>query len=301
MSFAFSLHDRSVADGVRRIAAEQIAKAIEQAADVDHAPAKRIHDVRKRCKKLRGLLRLVTPALAGFARENARISAAAAGLATARDARVMLDTLAALNKKTRKSLRFAIPESPPPENTEAEEEAALLKFRTAMTPVLTHAGRWALDGDGFGLIGPGLTRTYRDARRARRNAQRSGSAVAFHEWRKLVKYHWHHLSLLRECTPAAQRSQIDAAEHLSDLLGLHHDLAVLAATLADDPNALGIVLDVDKVQAAARKRQDALARQAFALAKQVLAEKPKALRRRFEAYWTAWQAGEMAVATTPGE
>lgn len=50
-----------VEDAVRRIAVEQIEKARDDLDDDDLRRA--VHEVRKRCKKLRALLRLVRPAM----------------------------------------------------------------------------------------------------------------------------------------------------------------------------------------------------------------------------------------------
>ena len=44
--------DRSVPEGVRRIAGEQLDRAIDAIDQLD--PAEAIHEVRTRCKKLRG-------------------------------------------------------------------------------------------------------------------------------------------------------------------------------------------------------------------------------------------------------
>ena len=71
MAYRFSVTDRSVQAGVRRIACEQIDKAIAEIENTELPLDETIFQIRKRCKKIRGLLRLVRPSFDGYARENA--------------------------------------------------------------------------------------------------------------------------------------------------------------------------------------------------------------------------------------
>ncbi|MDB5612841.1 MAG: hypothetical protein JWQ22_494, partial [Devosia sp.] len=95
MSFAFKTKNH-VLRQVRSIAAEQVDKAIgeveEQPEDFDAT----VHQLRRRCKKLRGLLRMVEPHFKNFSDENAAVRDAADLLGGVRDARVMVETLDAL-------------------------------------------------------------------------------------------------------------------------------------------------------------------------------------------------------------
>src|SRR5690606_39104018 len=80
----------------------------------------------------------------------------------------------------------------------------------------------------------GVVRDYRGGRRAWGAARADGGAEAFHEWRKQVQHHWHHMRLLRNLWPEAMQAREDAAKRLSDLLGRDHDLACLADALGRD-------------------------------------------------------------------
>lgn len=68
MSFSFRRSDGSVEAAVRRIAVRQIDRALEQIEAPDLEQAARVHEARKRCKKLRGLIRLVRPVFDGSGR-----------------------------------------------------------------------------------------------------------------------------------------------------------------------------------------------------------------------------------------
>ena len=56
MAYSFKIDDDSLTTAVRRVALDQIDTALDEAADDDISEAERIHQLRKRCKKLRGLI-----------------------------------------------------------------------------------------------------------------------------------------------------------------------------------------------------------------------------------------------------
>ncbi|QDS90013.1 CHAD domain protein [Rosistilla ulvae] len=85
--------NETINDGVRRIATEQIEKAIGELGDNRLDPPTQVHQVRKRCKKLRGLLRLLRPGFeATYDKRNRWCRDTARLLSGARDAKVLLDT-----------------------------------------------------------------------------------------------------------------------------------------------------------------------------------------------------------------
>lgn len=296
MGYRFALSDASIGDGFRRIATEQIVRAIRAAGDTGRDTGLRIHEVRRRCKRLRGLLRLVRPGFSEFARENARIRDAAAGLSVARDRQVLLDTLGTLNVGTDHTER-PMPAATAPETAPgSRDDAALAQFRTAMEDIRPCAEAWTVCQDGYSLIGKGLVETYRAARLRQRRAERLGTPEAFHRWRKKVKYLFYQLCLLQPSAPDIIPAFRRSAEHLSELLGQHHDLAMLTDVLRNDPESLAPGLDAPDLIALAARRQQELAASAMSLGNQLLAERPGALRRRFETYWHSWRGAAGTVA-----
>src|SRR4051812_29393761 len=118
MGFRWSPDDASMAEGFRRIAGEQLRKAIASAEAYDLPPAKRIHDARRRGKKLRALMRLARRDFDAAASVNRHLRDAAAGLSAARDASVLRQTLSDLMNWAGRP----VPTLPPvPEDVEAEE------------------------------------------------------------------------------------------------------------------------------------------------------------------------------------
>jgi CHAD domain len=131
-----------------------------------------------------------------------------------------------------------------------------------------------------------MRRAYRRGRKALAAARAERSDAAVHEWRKRSKDLWYHLRLLRDARRDVLSPAADRAHELSDLLGDHHDLAVLAA----DAKARRIGLSTTSRRAllgAIRHRQGELLAEALPLGEELYAEKPKAFARRLEAYWSA--------------
>ena len=91
MAYRFRRKDRSVEHALRRIAREQVDKAVSSIDDEEDQAAT-IHDVRRRCKKLRGLIRLVGLSFEAYRDENADFREIGKLLGGLREARVLKDT-----------------------------------------------------------------------------------------------------------------------------------------------------------------------------------------------------------------
>ena len=87
---------------------------------------------------------------------------------------------------------------------------------------------WGSTKSGWKFLAPGLERTYKRGRARFSDVRRDPSPENVHEWRKRVKDLWYHLRLLRDSWPEVLGAVSDQAHELSDLLGDHHDLSVLA-------------------------------------------------------------------------
>src|SRR5262249_38942555 len=85
-------------------------------------------------------------------------------------------------------------------------------------------------GQGWGRrVEAGGRRAYRDGREALEEVRDEPSDENVHEWRKRAKDLWYQLRILTELWPAVLGETADQAHDLADLLGDHHDLAVLVA------------------------------------------------------------------------
>ena len=295
MAYRLKHKDSSVGDAVRRIADEQIGKALASIEGTDRAGA--VHDVRKRCKKLRGLIRLVRPAFGGYKDENAAFREIAGMISGARDAKVMQDTYDLLmedyaGQVDRSSLgpirrRFTMDRKARIEDGGVEDHLA--EARTRLVDARERARGWKLDEDGWDAVAGGLEKTYGRALKASENARKCPDGETFHELRKRVKYHWYHCRLLENLWPDMMATRKAAAKQLSDILGDHHDLDVFAQTLGGQPDAFGSSADVEVAIGLARARQERLEEQAWPILDRMLAQEPEVLGERFEALWTVWR------------
>jgi len=290
-------------DGVRRIATELIDEAIARVEAPDRDRHEAVHEVRKNCKRVRGLLRLIRPRAPKLYRvENARFRDTAASLSGIRDADAALESYDALldafhdqvDRQTLAPVRRALTiyKQHLAENL-TDLDARLDDFAERMREARGRVADWKIPADdperkadgGFGLLGPGLAKTYRRGRKAMGAAYDRPGVERFHDWRKRTKYLGYHLRLLRSAWPALLKPTRSEAKALSDLLGDDHDLAVLEQVVR---NALTDGVDKSRLvvlRALMRQRSSQLRDQAYWLGRRVYAEKPKAFRERMGRYW----------------
>ena|SRR5262245_21066627 len=299
MSFCL-LAQESVEDGIKRIVSEEIRQAIKE---IDSPRLKRteaIHEVRKHCKKIRGVLRLVRPQFEETYRfENVWFRDTAKGLAELRDAEAIIETYDNLLDKfsdqvdrrafapIRRALtlrqRKIIKET-------GNLNQILKKIRVRLDEAAKRVSDWKLEVDGFDGIEGGFLATYRPARKTMAAAYEDSIAENFHEWRKQAKYHGYHTRLLRELWKPVMRSRDKEADELSDLLGDDHNLDVLHKTLLKSPNKYGKKRDIQVLLGLIDRRSAELRVEAKTIGARIFAEKPKAFGRRFRVYWEVWQS-----------
>lgn len=286
------------AKGVRRIALGRAEKARGELADAggkELAPA--IHSARKDLKKLRAVARLVRHELGEelFKAENRRYRDAGRRLSRSRDAEVKLETLAALRNRFGEGLPDGATkhwesalEQERDEVTDAARGEAAGKIDEATRAIEKGRDRildWPLETNSWELVGPGLSTSYRQGRRAMKRALADPSAENVHEWRKRAKDLWYQLRIVREAWPSLLGETADQTHELADLLGDHHDLAVLEQDLASRPDAG----QREAFEALIERRQRELLASAVEVGRRLYAEKPKAFSRRLERYWLTWR------------
>jgi CHAD domain-containing protein len=253
-------------------------------------------------KKLRAVLRLVRDPVGDdtYRRDNERFRDAARLLSGARDAEVKLQTIDALrdadpDSPTKAALRkyvYSLERERDSRSEPGEERRELVDRVVAeLEAGLAAVADWPLERDGWELIAGGFVRGYRRGRKRLGAVRVDPSDENVHEWRKRVKDLWYFLRILREAWPAVVGAAADEAHELSDLLGGHHDLAVLAEDARGRPDRFDSAADLKALTAAAQSRQDELLATALGLGERLYAENPKAFARRYEAYWEAWRAG----------
>jgi CHAD domain-containing protein len=297
MAYRFDKSQHTVQDDVRDIAGELIDNAIAASRRRQNAE-RTVHNLRKTCKKLRGLIRLVRPVFADYHAENAAFRAAGHGLSQLRDTAVLIQTydhlLEAYEDQVDRARFAPVRRHLTLQHRQASRHAdvtrQLEEFREHMGAARRRVSGWRLSEDGFDAIEPGLARSYKAARRAMAAASKETTAEAVHDWRKRVKDHWYHAHLLTPLWPKQMKTSRAAARDLSELLGKHHDLEVFAHYLTE--HELAAAADLDVLTGLARRRQQAIVDEAFVMGARLLAEPTRHLAGRWKSYWYTWRSDE---------
>jgi CHAD domain-containing protein len=289
--------DAAVRKNVRRLVGRELGRALAALDEPDALGLEEtVHGVRKRCTRVRGVLRLARPGLgAEYARANAEVRDAARELSALRDAHATLATFDGLVASTHgeradaeglREVRQALARRADAAGG-GDAARALAAAAERLAAVDDRVGRWSPDDD-VAILLEGLARNYAQGRRAARGARADPTAEAFHEWRKRAKYGWYHVRLLHPVAPSALGPLAKRLKDLSDGLGDEHDLAVLRLAIAAAPGDFGGGTDaaVALIEAVRRDLQDRCHR----LGARVYVERPQAFADRVGGYWSAWRA-----------
>ncbi len=303
MGYCFE-RDAPVQKELRRIAAAQIDGALARIDDHGLASDVVVHDVRKAYKKLRALVRLVRPCFAGYRTENDAFRDAAAILGPLRDAAVLIETydrlMDACDGEVERTTfapvrrRLVLRQKKLDRDTGGADRK-LGDARDLLLAARLRVAQWNLSAGDFAALNGGLGKTYRSARRAMKNALRTEDADALHDWRKYVKYHGYQTRLIEPVWPAAMQAHRQAADQLNDLLGDHHDLAVLDDLLRRAPDEFDMAVDLAAFRLLIRNRQTQLAQQSFAIGARLFAEPTDQLTQRWRTYWTQWRGNPVSA------
>ena len=159
-------------DEIRRIAHEQTADALDQLDSLERIGVESaVHRSRKVCKKVRGLVRLVRPALAGgqYEAANASYRDAARALSAHRDAHASLATFDAVVATSADRLpdvgllpvREALVARARDSDEAASQRTVLVERATdLLREAQSQIDEWCLDDDGWDAIAGGLRNTY---------------------------------------------------------------------------------------------------------------------------------------------
>jgi CHAD domain-containing protein len=281
--------------------ARHVASEVDPEASVEEA----VHEARKCCKRIRGVARLVRPAMEEeYHATNAAARDAARHLSPIRDAHALLatfdDLVAARADQLPEGGVAGVRAVLADRAAEATEHVTsnlerITAARDLLGSARTTIREWPLDDlspeAALDAMAAGIAKTAgRGAKRFDDVASTEGHPAdeLLHQWRKRTKYSWYHVSLLEPAAVALLGAHADALHDLSDALGDDHDLAILAADLLDPTSEFD---DDREVQAALvlidGTRRD-LQRRAISLGARLHAEDAVAMGTRMAAFVAAW-------------
>jgi len=288
---------KPIADELRRAAREQIQRALSAVENPEVDPDAAVHDVRKRCKKIRAVLRLARPALKDkayskanrFFRDTARLAS------SARDDAVVLQTFNTLidaiedpaESERLLPLRERIaapPDAAREQRSDPREAAGRAAANLRHGLDLVEELPWRrCDVDG---VFEALRDNYGRGRSAMREGLQSLQSEPLHEWRKRAKDHWYHVRLLQEAWKDPMRARRWELKRLTVAQGDFNDLAVLRGRVAALAEENGGAEAVWTMLALIDDVQVRLIDQVGPLGRRVYAEKPKRFAKRIGAWWS---------------
>lgn len=289
----------SVAEGIRRITAEELQAAVEPLGSKDgKGRDTAIHEARKSLKKVRGTLKLVQSELGPVYRnENRRFRDLGRKLSPFRDSAAIIETFDSvvnkykdrLQKDTLSSIRRGLEkdkwEFEHNGNINKVVASAIPSFRAAMKRAKT----WPLKNDGFPAISAGLEKTYRRGRQALALAQNDPTPENYHEWRKRAKDHWYHVRVLESLWTDVMQAHEASVKNLQTWLGDDHNLVVLRDKLQKQPEWYGDAQDIELFLALADQYQKQLRENAISLGQRIYEQKPRQFTKNMARLWDAWQ------------
>lgn len=289
MAFRFRSDDPSLTAALHRIAGSELARALAAIPDQGATPPAGIHDIRKRIKKMRGLLRLLRPGMKAYEVENAALRDAAQILSGLRDSAVRLATLDTLFPDLPDALaplRLALAEDLPPDTSMPD---AVTQTRERLLEIRQRVPHWHVKGKDRHVLAEGLARTRKRAQIALDNAVRDPSIQAMHDWRKRAKDHWYQSRLFTPVWPEFFAPQAEAASVLTEALGVHHDLGVLRDHVETTHASRVPGEAMDLLHSRVTEAQADIESRVFREGKRLLAGEPRAMAGMWVECWLLWR------------
>lgn len=258
---------------------------------------KAIHEVRRRGKQVRALLRLIRPAIpSDFKAIDRSYRDAGRLLAPARDARIIVEAFDEL---------FSADDSPADIETHQVVRSSLEASAAKETAIVFEGGgepasdstqllrRGEEHASGLRIpehassIADGGTRTYAQGKDAFDRLATDPSPSVFHRWRIRVKQRRHQIAYLADFAPSDLSESHEHLYELSDLLGAAHDLVVLRdhvqAAATEVPSE-----EMRRVLAVTDERRTRLESQALQMGAALFDASPEEVHGSLVTIWETW-------------
>jgi CHAD domain-containing protein len=282
--------DVAVGEALRAVARDILSEARAVLGDTKKAGAAAVHDYRKAMKRWRALLRLLEPILGEHAqrlRHEARDFAR--DLSGARDAKSAIEALddlikaeAGLSPRTIASIRGRL--DAVRRNAEATtlRSAKRKQLIAALDRGIAAIATWRLEKLSFAELARELAKTYQKMREDSPKDWPAAEPDVLHDLRSVVVAHRYQMELIEPLWPKFGELWVAETQRLRDRLGAFQDLSVLEGFTK--PHA-ALAPWRSRLVPLIRARRATHAKAAQRIAARLLAERPKAFRRRLEALW----------------
>ena len=290
MSFEL-ISTQSPVKNIKRILKEEVQFIQNQLQAEGNARHKAVHGSRKSFKRIRSVLRLVRSELdtKTYRQENEFYRDSSRLLADVRDSYVQVKTF-------KKAIDYQLYD---PEwtqtvhqwlhdrhlqisNQKLNQEQVLSQVAQRMENGRIRIKSLPLNTDHFAAFKPGLKRIYKQGQTQMQDAYHDGLSIEkFHQWRKRVKYLWHHMELIHPFNPDLCTQLATDLHNISDHLGDAHDFAVLAEILETEGDHLLTNNNAVQLLNQLYEEQRRLERAIRPLAEQIYNSSPKQFANQF--------------------
>ncbi|GMQ82039.1 MAG: CHAD domain-containing protein [Rhodothermia bacterium] len=293
MSYAFD-PNISLRETVQQIAMEQLDEGLARIKAVESGPVEAVHDLRKRCKKMRALLRLVYPGRSDEVRmEKEWYRDTSVLLSDVRDAQITIEVFdqivgSVAYPDTMPIFRdFLVSRCRVVEKREGGIDGRLKKTKERFVSGRERVLKWQLDAVCSVFLQEGFFKAYRRVVKAMRRARADPTTENYHEWRKSAKNHWYHTRLLKPLWLEEMTPYKETVFRLTDHLGNERDLFTLSEALyemtpqEDDRNASVWV------QEQIKEKRAELRAKSIPIGEAISVWNPVPLLERVHVYWGA--------------
>src|SRR4051812_17528483 len=282
--------DIAVGEALGAVARDTLSEARAVLDDEERPDAIAVHDLRKAMKRWRALLRLLEPFLGEDARRlRAEARDLARDLSAARDAQSAIEALddlaqsnAGLSPRTIASIRGRLDAIRLSAEAATINEDVRVRLRTALQAAGAAIAAWSLEELTFAALARELARTYQRLREDSPKDWSKAEPDTLHDLRTLAVAHRYQMELVEPLWPKFGKLWVAEAQRLRDRLGAFQDLSVLKVFTM--PHG-ALAPWRSRLTPLILARQAKHAKAAQRLADRLLAERPKAFRRRLEALW----------------
>ena len=267
MAYRFRKKDKSLGHAARRMARDQVDKAIAAVDEADPA-TEAVREVRERCRRIIGIVGLLEP-LYGSAQKEIRAFgkmrdelAAASNVLALADIRNSIDT--ELAGKVRS---FTSPDN----NLDREDtEAQLARIRRRLVKSRKRIEGWKISDKPVAKIWDVVLEQRHWISEEFPNLCQGLKGDDLHKFRKRVRAHWHHLRMFRAIGSNEVPVQERSAKQLVELLGRLRDIEQLELRLVQSPGGADKSKKAQAVMAFCKREKTVLRGKTTRLAKTVL-------------------------------
>ena len=282
--------DVALGEALKAVARDTLSEARRALEDRQKPDAIAVHDYRKAMKRWRSLLRLLQPFLGEDGRRlRTEARDFARELSGARDAQSAIEALedlleaeAGLSPRTIASIRGRLDEIRLSAEAATLTQAVRARLIVGLENAATAIDSWPLDHLTFAALARELAKTYARLRKDAPKDWRAAEPEVLHELRSRAVVHRYQMELVVPLWPKFGRVWVSEAQRLRDRLGAFQDLSVLKGFTV--PHG-ALAPWRSRLTPLILARQEKHAKASQRMANRLLAEKPKAFRRRLEALW----------------